>query len=52
MDLANEISEVTARMETEKNPFSYEELYYLLLRAMLNIRSLEYRVRALEGNPV
>ena len=48
MDLANEISEMIARMESSENPPSYEDSYFMLLRAMIEIRLLNYQIRSLK----
>lgn len=45
--LADEIAEMTIQMETSENPPSYEDAYFMLLRAMMEIRGLQYRINVL-----
>lgn len=45
--LADEIAEMTIQMESGENPPSYEDAYHMLLRAMMEIRGLQYRVNVL-----
>jgi antirestriction protein ArdC len=50
-ELAEEIGAMTEAMEKGDNPPSYEEAYYMLLRAFLEINRLDQRIRVLEGRP-
>ena len=50
-ELAEEIGKMTEEMEKSDNPPSYEEAYYMLLRAFLEINRLNQRIRVLEGRP-
>lgn len=48
MSLSVEIAEMTKRLETRENVPDVNEVYTMLLRAMLEIRTLEHTVRVLE----
>lgn len=50
MKLLEEIGDMTKAMEG-KSPPSYEDAYYMLLRAFIEIRRLNHSIRVLEGNP-
>jgi hypothetical protein len=50
--LAEELSQMSIDMESGENPPSYHEVYMMILRAMLEIRQLNYRIRFLEGKEV
>ena len=50
-ELAEEIGKMTEEMEKSDNLLSYEEAYYMLLRAFLEINRLDQRIRVLEGRP-
>lgn len=51
MALTDEISQMTVDMESGENPPSYQDVYTILLRAFLEIRRLDSRIRVLEGIP-
>jgi hypothetical protein len=50
MKLLEEIGDMTKAMEGETPP-TYQEAYTMLLRAFIEIRRLDHRIRVLEGNP-
>jgi hypothetical protein len=51
MALADDISQMTVDLEND-NPPTRQEVYTILLRALLEIRRLDHRIRVLEGtNP-
>lgn len=51
MALADDISQMTVDLENDKPP-TRQEVYTILLRALLEIRHLDHRIRVLEGtNP-
>jgi hypothetical protein len=50
MALTDEISQMTVDLENDKPP-TRQEVYTMLLRALLEIRSLDSRIRILEGRP-
>ena len=47
--LADEIAEMTVRMEINQNRPDSQEIYTIMLRAMLEIRRLQHCIRVLEG---
>jgi hypothetical protein len=48
MALIDDISQMTIEMEADKPP-TRQEVYTILLRALLEIRRLDHRIRVLEG---
>jgi len=48
--LTDEISQMTIDLENDEH-ITRQEVYIMLLRALLEIRSLDSRIRILEGRP-
>jgi hypothetical protein len=48
MALIDDISEMTINLEQDKPP-TRQEVYTILLRALIQIRQLNHRIRVLEG---
>ena len=48
MALIDDISEMSINLELD-NPPTRQEVYTLLLRALIEIRQLNHRIRVLEG---
>jgi len=47
--LSEEIANMTAVMETDSSQPTRQEVYTILLRAFVELRMLENRIRSLEG---
>jgi len=52
VSLAEELSQMSIDMESGENPPSYQEVYMMIFRALLEIRQLDYHIRFLEGKEV
>ncbi len=48
MKLADDIAEMTIAMESGDNPPSYQEVYTILLRAMIELRRQDHEIKVLK----
>jgi hypothetical protein len=48
MKIADEIAEMTVMMESGDNPPSYQEVYNILLRAMLELRRQDHEMKVIK----